>query len=421
MLCRTPDALQLDLLSSRHVRAEVRAKLIAKALCNDVADACTNDRRRSRPLSTPAAYLGRGPSQHDRSSGSQSRCRRAQTACTRATRPTSPRRFVLAGYMSEDAYGSTCKQLSRHWDVDGVGVQTGPPAHVFALSSPGLAAHVPRPCTDVAIEADALSVRTRPGTCRSHAPRGAILFSAALELEGQAAQGAQEAGAMQGDCSTASGRAAPGTETHGYSLQTTRPRPKSAKTVSNAHVLQSAEGAELQATWQQPRELPMATKTRMLLRDTRSAPRSRRHGVQAMGSEAAFGGGCGLNGSDRKARTVAQHPILREENSGTGGRARRRQRAPSAVEGRYLRESVLESSMQRRCQSAARQRARSATLGQQMKHLLENLERVKPELRHPRRARAQFNEELPEWDRWRSLILIPSKSFQIAQRPIRCE
>ena len=420
-MCRTPDALQLDLLSSRHVRAEVRAKLIAKALCNDDAAACTNDRRRSRPLSTPAAYLGRGPGQHYRSPGSQSRCRRAQTACTRPARPTSPRRFGLAGYISEAAYGSTRKQLSRHWDADGVGVHMGPPAHVFELSSPGLAAHVPRPCTDVAIEADALSVRTRPGSCSSHAPRGAILFSAALELEGHAARKAQEAGAVQGDCSTASDRGAPGTDSHVNSLQTTRPRPKSAKTVSNAHVLQSAEGAEMQATWQQPRELPVAAKTRMLLRDTRSAPRSRQHGVQAVGSEAAFGGGCGLNGGGGKARTVAQHPTFREEKVGAGGRARTRLRAPSALEGRYLRESVLESSMQRRCQSAARQRARSATLGQQMKHLLGNLERVKPELRQPRRARAQFNEELPEWDRWRSLILIPSKSFQIAQRPIRCE
>lgn len=94
---------------------------------------------------------------------------------------------------------------------------------------------------------------------------------------------------------------------------------------------------------------------------------------------------------------------------------------PSAVEGRYLRESVLESSLQRRCQSAARQRARSGTLREQMSQLWDCLERAKPQLRQPQRAKAQFDEEVPEWDRWRSLILVPTKSFQAAQRPIRSE
>lgn len=417
VICRTSAVLQLDLLSSRHVRAEVRAKLIAKALCNDDPAAATSQRRHLRPRSTPAALVGRARGHLEPSAVSTLPARRVQTACTRPPQPMPAMRFGQLASGSGIAHDSRWKQQDGECDIGAVGLQIGPPSHAVSLSSPGLAAPVPRPCGDQAGEADALSVRTRPASGGTNVPRGAILYCAALELDGQAARHALEAGAVQPDCSSV-------LDAGVHASRSASQRPKSAKTLSSARVLQAAEAAEgPRSCSKQPQHGPSATKTRMLLRDTMSAPSMRQRGALPVEALAVYdaGGGGGLGGGVGNAGRVRRAVTSRREGIGAGGRVTRRQRAPSAVEGRYLRESVLESSLQRRSKSAARQRARSATLGKQMRHLLGNLERVKPELRQPARARAQFDEELPEWDRWRSLILIPTRSFQVAQRPIRSE
>lgn len=291
--------------------------------------------------------------------------------------------------------------------------QNTTPTCGMQLSSPGLAAPLPQGCNGGVVEEDAFRVRIRPSSGTSHAPRGAILYCAALELDAQAsralvAQGNGSPSTLQDDTGARSQR-----------VQGAAQRPRSAKMASGARALQEG-GACMRH-----HGMPEAMKTRMLLRDTASTPGYRQRAVHAVAAEELGLGGDGdaggLDGHADPQERVEYRPAHGWQWRGRNEHLKPRQRVPSAVEGRYLRESVLESSLQRRCKSAIRQRARSATLRQQMKQLWGSLERAKPELRQPRRARAQFDEELPEWDRWRSLILIPTSSFQVAQRPVRSE
>eukprot|EP00892_Ulva_mutabilis_P003566 jgi/Ulvmu1/1581/UM111_0009.1 len=427
---RAPDVLQLDLMSSRQARADVHAKLIAKSLCKGETEGA-GELHRARPRSTPAALLGQSSGQREQAARFSRHDRRVQTAhaAVLAARPcmqeqrvkvdVEDRRALSA--RAEDAprcvavgeeYG--CQGDEHMHDTTGSEQRSEPSLQRMLMSSPGLAAAVPYGSTDAATRDDALSMRIRPGSGTSHAPRGAILYYAALELESAACE--EHAGNRDGgDRSCQHGAAG---DSAGDAPQRTRAaveRPKSARTVSSVAALQALGCGHAD---RHHRDMPEAAKTRMMLRDASSQPRAAV--AERLGQHIAHGGGVWEDPHGLQGMVLARPEPVHTGGAG-GARSRQRLKVPTAVEGRYLRERVLESSLQRRCQSAARQRARSATLPCQMRQLWGNLERAKPRLRQPQRVKAQFNEELPEWDRWRSLILVPTKSFQVAQRPIRSE
>lgn len=70
---------------------------------------------------------------------------------------------------------------------------------------------------------------------------------------------------------------------------------------------------------------------------------------------------------------------------------------------------------------ASRERCVNAAtpLDCRMSSLLAHMESLKPRLASPERVRKNFDPYVPEWDRWRSLFLIPESSYQRSMRPVR--
>ena len=100
-------------------------------------------------------------------------------------------------------------------------------------------------------------------------------------------------------------------------------------------------------------------------------------------------------------------------------RARACLSAPTAREARDIRHALVHEKLPECSADAARRGACSARLPRRMGRLWARMEAAKPGLRRPADAEVCMDMNLPEWERWRHMFLVPTAAFQQPRRPTR--
>ena len=119
-----------------------------------------------------------------------------------------------------------------------------------------------------------------------------------------------------------------------------------------------------------------------------------------------------------RSRSPGARRLLKSRNAG-GARSNLGRAAPTARAGRTLRAALVSEKLADASGDRARCRRANAALHKRMSRLWTHIEAAKPGLRCPEHAQQRFDPYAPEWERWRSLFLVPDKAFQTTHRPVR--